>query len=61
MSNDNEKIKFYSLLSGEIYEVGRDELENLDQFQVPVKEMPSQSCKKCYGRGYIGFDIHRKY
>ena len=74
MSNDDEimsddvvegcseaNIKFYSLLSGEIYEVGRDEIKNLDQFQVPLKGSPKTSCKKCYGRGFVGFDVHRKY
>jgi len=55
------KIIFYSLLSGQVYTVDSDEVENLDQFQVPIKKEPDHSCKKCYGRGYIGFDVHKKY
>ena len=60
MSEEN-KILFYSLLSGDVYSVTEDELDNLDQFQIPIKAKPSGSCKKCHGRGYIGFDIHKKY
>lgn len=56
-----EKLIFYSLLSGEVYEIEEDEVENLDQFQVPLLKKPKESCKKCWGRGYIGYDSIRKY
>jgi prepilin-type N-terminal cleavage/methylation domain-containing protein len=44
----------FSLVTGQIYEVGIDEVRHLDENQVPLtKEFPS-NCKKCYGRGVIG-------
>lgn len=55
------KVIFYSLLSGDVYELPEDELDNLDDFQIPLSKKPNSSCKKCYGRGYLGFDIHKKY
>lgn len=58
---NKEKLLYYSLLSGEVYEIGADEVENLDDFQLPLLARPKQSCKKCYGRGYIGYDRAKKY
>ena len=57
----NDKLTYYSLLSGEIYEVEEDEIENLDQFQIPLLKGSKNGCKKCFERGYIGYDSMRKY
>jgi hypothetical protein len=52
------KLKtYFSLISGEIYTIREDEIKNLDEFQIPLKEQPKQSCRKCYGRLYWGRDI----
>lgn len=51
---------FLSIISGEIYEIDEDEIKNLDAYQIPLKQRPNSSCKKCYGRGYIGFNIITK-
>lgn len=59
MQND-QKLVYYSLLSGEIYEIDADEVENMDQFQIPLTQRPKQ-CKKCFNRGYIGYDSTLKY
>lgn len=51
---------YFSLLSGEIYEVEADEGKNLDKYQIQLKQRPKSSCRKCYGRLYRGFDIRNK-
>ena len=45
---------FFSLTSGEIYQVQEDEVKNLDEHQVPLLKRPSDKCKQCYGRMYSG-------
>jgi len=57
MSEDKPKKLFFSILSGEFYQVEEDEIANLDSYQIPFKHRPKQSCKKCYGRGYISHNI----
>ena len=52
---------FFSLITGNLYYVEEDEVKNLDQAQLPLKQKPSSSCKKCYGRFYVGRDINRNY
>lgn len=67
MKNDDaivvygKKLIYYSLLSGDVYEIAEDEVENLDEFQIPLTKMPKKNCKCCYGRGYIGYDAIKKY
>jgi len=51
---------FFSLISGDMYYVEEDEVKNLDKSQVPLKKKPSSSCKKCYGRFYIGLETKSK-
>jgi hypothetical protein len=46
----------YSVFSGTYYEVLEKDLKLLNTGQIPLKGKPSQSCKKCYGRGHIGRD-----
>lgn len=58
---ENKKIIYYSLLSGEIYEIEEDEIDNLDQFQIPLLKKPRRGCRKCWERGYIGYDPIKKY
>lgn len=45
--------KFFSLHSGQIYEVSEEEGALLDLSQVPLLHGPKHSCKKCYGRGWM--------
>lgn len=52
----NTKL-YFSVLSGELYYISEDEIKNLDSAQIPLKKKPSSSCKKCYGRFYVGKDI----
>ena len=59
--NKTDKIIFYSLLSGDVYELSIDEIDNLDEFQIPILRKPKHNCKRCYGRGYIGQDLIKKY
>lgn len=59
--NNKQKLIYYSLLSGDVYEIAEDEIGNLDDFQVPLIKKPKSNCKRCYGRGYIGRDRVKKY
>lgn len=52
---------YYSLISGEVYEIQDDEADNLDQYQIPLLKKPNPKCGVCYGRGYVGRDIVKKY
>jgi len=58
MEAPQEKLVYiFSLLSGEIYKVFESELKVLDKYQIPLKAIPSSSCRKCYGRGHRGKNI----
>jgi hypothetical protein len=53
----DKKFKlFLSMVSGEIYQVEEDEVKNLDDQQIPLLDRPNPNCKKCYGRGHIGYN-----
>lgn len=47
---------YISLLSGLKYSLPENMCENLDKYQIKLTAFPKDKCKKCYGRGYIGFD-----
>lgn len=38
-----------------------DEEGKKQEVQVKVPYLPKNNCKKCYGRGYIGFDVKTRY
>ena len=52
---------YYSLLSGDVYEIDADEVGNLDEFQIQLTAPPKSNCDVCYGRGHIGYDVLKKY
>jgi hypothetical protein len=52
----NKKILIFSMVTGDIYTIEKDELKNMDQQQVPLVKRPSSSCKKCYGRFHAGYN-----
>lgn len=54
----NKKI-FFSLFSGQVYELPEDEVLSADEGQIPLLNNPKPNCKKCYGRGYTDKDHHR--
>jgi hypothetical protein len=47
----------YSVFSGTYYEALEKDIKILDVGQIPLTGKPSNSCKKCNSRGYIGRDI----
>lgn len=51
---NKEIIVCYNLFTGTYYNVLKEDVVLLDQHQIPLNKKPSSSCKKCYGRGYIG-------
>ena len=59
MEQETKKTKwFFSLFSGEIYEVPLEEAKLLDAHQVPLKDKPStgiKSCNKCKGKLYVTY------
>lgn len=55
------KSLYFSMFGGHIYEVSPEEEKVLDSFQIPLKSMPNPTCKKCYGRLHIGYDIKNKH
>lgn len=55
------KKLFFSLFSGEIYEVAENEISFLDPYQIPLKQRPNKNCKKCHDRLYIGYNIITKH
>lgn len=54
--NTNKQLMF-SLITGDIYTIESDEIKNMDKYQIPLKKRPSNSCNKCFGRFYIGYNI----
>lgn len=51
-------IKYFSLVSGELYELPDDMSSSVDKFQIRLKEFPKNNCKKCYGRFYTSFNVN---
>ena len=51
-------IFIFSIYSGLLYSVGEEEFSLLDDGQIPLTKKPS-NCKKCYSRGYIGFNVDK--
>jgi hypothetical protein len=52
-----KEFKYYfSLVTGQKVKILSDEVSLLESYQLPLKKKPSNSCKKCYGRGYLHYD-----
>ena len=47
---------YISLVSGIIYSLPENMCNNIDKYQVKLTQKPKDNCKKCFGRGYIGYD-----
>jgi hypothetical protein len=47
----------FSTFSGTFYEILEKDVSLLIMGQLPLTKKPNSSCKKCFGRGYIGRDI----
>ena len=56
-----KKLLYFSLFSGQIYDVPEDEVKLLDGFQIPLIERPKDTCRKCYGRFYTAFNTTGGY
>lgn len=46
----------FNVYSGESYEILNEEINNLQEGEIPLRRLPRSSCRKCYGRGHIGKD-----
>jgi hypothetical protein len=46
----------FNVYSGDCYDILSTELENLLEGEIPLRQTPKLSCRKCYGRGYTGKD-----
>ena len=61
-TEQKEKKWFFSIFSGEIYQIDEEDIKNLDTFQIPLIKKPDNKCKKCYGRMHIGYNLtHKNY
>lgn len=47
---------YFSLFGGMLYRANSDEEAVLDAFQIPLKQQPPGSCKKCHGQFHTGYD-----
>lgn len=52
-----DKRLIYSIYSGTVYEIPKEDFWNLDAGQVPLLSKPKGNCKHCFGRGY---EYHEK-
>lgn len=50
------KLIYFSVISGELYEIPEDMKNVLDSYQLQLSGYPKSNCKKCYGRFYTGYD-----
>lgn len=57
---DNDLRYIFSLTTGTIYTIKKDEIDKLDDLQIPLLGIPDSSCKKCYGRMYTGYNTVTK-
>ena len=47
---------YISLISGMSYCLPENMCDNVDKYQIKLTQKPKGNCKKCFGRGYSGFD-----
>ena len=52
----NTFIPVINVYSSEIYQIEDKDIKNLLEGEIPLNSLPKQRCKKCFGRGHIGFD-----
>jgi predicted Zn-ribbon and HTH transcriptional regulator len=55
----NTKLLYFSIFSGDIYEIMPEDEKALDSFQIPLKMRP-KGCRKCKGCFYIHYDLTNK-
>ena len=55
----NKKLLYFSIFSGDIYEVLEEDEKALDNFQLPLKSRP-KSCRKCKGSFYLHYSLTNK-
>jgi hypothetical protein len=51
---NNNILLCYNLFNANYYNILKEDFLLLSDGQLPLNRKPSSSCKKCYGRGYIG-------
>lgn len=55
----NKKLLYFSIFSGDIYEILPEDEKCLDSFQIPLKERP-KGCRKCQGCFYLHYSLTNK-
>lgn len=51
-----KKITIFSAITGLMFEIEADEVNTLAVHHIPLKTLPSKSCRRCYGRMHIGYN-----
>lgn len=49
-----EKYLYWSMHTGEFFDVLEDEVPTMDAFQVRLTKRPKSNCNRCFGRFYEG-------
>jgi len=49
--------KYFSVFTGELYELDEKYTLHLDCGQLEITNDPKTNCKKCYGRGYTNKNV----
>ena len=50
----NTKTLILNLVTGEQYQIETDEINNIQDYELPLKKKIPTSCSRCWGRGWIG-------
>jgi len=49
-------LKYFSVFSGEVYDLQEEYTKVLDCGQLKITDNPKSNCKRCHGRGFTGRD-----
>lgn len=52
----SEKLYAISIVTGEVFQIEKEDVKLLYNYQIPLKAKPKSNCRQCYGRGYTGRD-----
>lgn len=58
---ETTKKYMFSIITGKVIGIEEWESKVLFNYQIPLKRLPKNSCKHCYGRGYTSQDAHKLY
>lgn len=54
-------VTFLNIISGKVYELEEADLQTTQSYEVPLLKPLDKNCKKCNGRGHVGFNIRTQH